>query len=283
MVRKKNVYRTRKRKKKSFNSLIIFWWMFLFVKFVLSIPFYIVNWIVILVDKSKKKDEEEKVMNKRGLINPLYSKFNLVKKISGDFDKWEEKMMKSESIIGIVLGARGTGKSAIALKVFENLYKKMNMKLYAIGFNKSEMPSWVEVIDSIDKIKNNSHILIDEGGILFSSRSSMSKPNKLLSELMLIARHKNLSILFISQNSSNLEVNILRQADYLILKPSSLLQKSFERKIIKELYTETQKDFNEFKSDKGITYIHSDLFTGFVSNPLPSFWNTSISKSWGKK
>ena len=108
----------------------------------------------------------------------------------------------------------------------------------------------------------------------------MSNPNKLLGDLLLISRHKNLSILFIAQNSSNLDVNIIRQADYLVLKPSALLQKNFERKIIKELYTSVEKEYDALKDTKGISYIYSDLFQGFVVNDLPSFWSSGLSKSF---
>ena len=108
----------------------------------------------------------------------------------------------------------------------------------------------------------------------------MSAANQFLSDLILIARHKNLTILFISQNSSNLEVNILRQADFLVLKPSSLLQKEFERKIIQKMYEDTSAKFEKHKKVKGLTYIFSGDFKGFVANPLPSFWGQSISKSF---
>jgi len=108
----------------------------------------------------------------------------------------------------------------------------------------------------------------------------MSNANKMLSQLIMIARHKNLSILFISQNSSNLEVNILRQADFLILKPSSLLQTEFERKIIQKIYEETEESFKKFEEVEGATHIYSGSFRGFVSNPLPSFWRENLSKSF---
>lgn len=110
----------------------------------------------------------------------------------------------------------------------------------------------------------------------------MSSANKVLSDLIFVSRHKGINILFISQNSSNLEVNVLRQADLLILKPSSLLQKNFERKIVQEIYEKTQKEFKKLKEKdgKGLTYIYSDEFRGFVSNPLPSFWEEKLSKSF---
>jgi hypothetical protein len=270
-------------KKKKFKPTKIFLWTFLAYKFIMTIPFYILKAIVITTKKSKEKIAKKKIKKLRASIKPKYEKFDLIEKKSGSLEDWENHLENSDSTIGIILGARGTGKSALAIKIFENLHNKKGKKLYAIGFKSEEMPSWVETIDSIDQITNNSHILIDEGGILFSSRSAMSKPNKLLSELLLIARHKNLSILFISQNSSNLEVNILRQADHLLLKPSSLLQKNFERKIIKDIYEATEKDFEKHKTNPGITYIHSEKFQGFISNPLPSFWNTALSKSWNEK
>ena len=142
------------------------------------------------------------------------------------------------------------------------------------------MPSWIEVITSTNEIKNNSTVLIDESGVLFGSRNSMTTPNKLLSQLILIARHKNLNILFISQNSSNLDVNILRQADFLLLKPTSLLQEDFERKKIRDIYEEASKDFKKHENVQGLTYIYSEIFRGFIANPLPSFWSTNISKSF---
>ena len=150
-----------------------------------------------------------------------------------------------------------------------------------MGFKADEMPNWIKTIENIKELENNTFVLIDEGGILFSSRNAMSNANKLLTELILIARHKNLSILFITQNSSNLDVNILRQADFLVLKPSSLLQKDFERKIIQKIYEKINENFEELKEIKGLTYIYSSGFSGFISNPLPSFWGTRLSKSFG--
>ena len=65
-----------------------------------------------------------------------------------------------------------------------------------------------------------------------------------------------------------------------MLKPSSLLQKDFERKKIKEIYQEVDENFSKYKEMPGITYIYSDAFRGFVTNDLPSFWSTTLSKSF---
>ena len=228
-----------------------------------------------------KKNKERKINKKRKSMLPTYQDFKILKEVQGKYSEWEKKTLNSDSKIGIILGARGSGKSAFGIKFLENIKAKKNKKIYAMGFKEAEMPDWIKVVENVQDLGNDAFVLIDEGGILFSSRNSMSNANKLLSELILIARHKNLNILFISQNSSNLDVNILRQADFLVLKPSSLLQKDFERKSVQKLYEKTEDDFEKFKENKGITYIHSSNFTGFVSNPLPSFWGEKLSKSFG--
>lgn len=247
---------------------------------ILKSPYYVGRGIYALSKRAKKKSEERKVRKKRDALGAHYEGFEIVETHKGDFDKWEKDLIDAESRIGIILGARGSGKSAIGMKLLENIYVKNKGNCYAIGFRKEELPSWIKVVENVEDIKNNATVLIDEGGILFNSRRSMSNANKLMSELILIARHKNLSILFISQNSSNLDINIIRQADFLILKPTSLLQKDFERKKIQEIYKGIEKHFERHKEDGGITHIYSDKFRGFVSNPLPSFWNVKISKSF---
>jgi hypothetical protein len=248
--------------------------------FVMKLPYYSIRGIYRMGKKVSSKSKERKIKQKREAITSKHEEFKILHIIEGDYLNWIDHVSRSDSQIGIILGARGSGKTAFGIKFLENFHARHNKKCFAIGFQKEEMPSWINSVSDIGEIKNNSMVLIDEGGILFNSRSSMSNANKLLSELIMIARHKNISILFISQNSSNLEVNILRQADFLALKPSSLLQKEFERKIIQKIYESSGEHFEKFKEHKGLTHIYSNKFRGFVSNPLPSFWKEGISKSF---
>ena len=252
--------------------------------FLAKTPYYIGKGIYkaskYTANKVEESSKKKQVKEKRDKMISVYENFRLVYTKDGNYLEWEGKIHKAESKIGVILGARGSGKTAFGMKFLENAHAKTKKKCYAMGFNPDEMPSWITVVNSIEEIGNNSIVLIDEGGILFNSRDSMSNANKLLSDLILIARHKNLTILFISQNSSNLDINILRQADFLVLKPSSLLQRNFERKIIQQIYDTAQEKFEEYKDEPGLTHIYSEGFNGFVANPLPSFWGTNISKSF---
>lgn len=227
-----------------------------------------------MFSKDKKKLEKHE---------PKFQEFEILKNKKGKLEKFENFLYTNKSTIGIILGARGTGKSAIGMSLLENFAVKTDKNIYAMGFKQSSLPHWIKVVKEIDQINNNAVLLVDEGGIEFSSRDAMSNSNKLLSDILLIARHKDLSVMFITQNSSNLEINAIRQADYLILKPSSLLQKDFERKKIKNVYSEVDDDFEELKEDRGLTYFYSDKYCGFISNDLPSFWSEKVSKGYSGK
>lgn len=258
-----------------------------FFWFVLKIPYFIVKYVYLLVKslffKSSAVPSVKDVAFVKGNIRDVKSdvkmSFDVLESLKGSFDDFFNYLKSNDSFIAIVIGARGSGKTAISLSLVEAL-RGSKKNYFAMGFSRDALPEWIYLVDSVSKIKNDSLVLIDEGGILFSSRDSMSDANKVLSDLLMISRHKNISIVFISQNSSNLEVNTLRQADVLILKKHSLLQKNFERKIIAKLYEEYESYFEKYKKSKGTSLIFSDQFVGFLNASLPSFWSDKTSKSF---
>ena len=178
--------------------------------FIIKIPYFIVKYlyegIKYIVNLFQKKRKKIKVEKKRKRRYPKYKKFEVIKKEKGSFEKLEKSFLKDKGKIGIILGGRGSGKTAMGIKLLENIYAKTKKKCFSIGMKKEDLPSWIKSIENPEEIENNSFVLVDEGGVLFSSRKSMSNANKVLSDLILLSRHKGINILFISQNSSNLEV-----------------------------------------------------------------------------
>jgi hypothetical protein len=238
--------------------------------------------IINLIRYIKNRKEAAKTQQKREALNAKQSfrAFDIVHRHSGDIRGFEKMLRENKSTIGIILGARGKGKTALGMRLLENIHTKTKRTCVAIGFKEESLPPWITPVLTTDDIPNSALVLIDEGGIVFSSRKAMTDANNMLSSLLLIARHKDLSIIFISQNSANLDVNAIRQADYLLLKPSSLLQKDFERKKIQSIYSELAEEFERHKNIQGLSYIYSDSFRGFVTNNLPTFWSEGISKSF---
>jgi len=217
-----------------------------------------------IMDLFKKKEEKE--------IN-----LELIKTHNGSFDDFK-KRLKNTSLIMLIIGKRGSGKTALGFKLLELLSGKR--KAYYLG--KAKLPWWIKQVDDVNKISNDSIILVDEAAIAYSARESMSKSNKFLSSLMSIARHKSLSLIIISQNSAMLELNILRLSDTLFFKEPSLLQTKFERKAIGDLFKKADDAFNKIKNDdkKKYSYVIDDEFEGLITFNLPEFWNEKISKSY---
>lgn len=276
-------------RKKKGSILRILWNFLVFASTSFLHIFYLLTLFIIragafalsrLASSAKKQRERSAQPKSDASFSPLV----LQKALSGDLGLFEERILSSKSTVGIALGARGSGKSALGMRMLENASAKTGRAVCAMGFSPSALPEWIASVEDVSQIPNGAFVLVDEGGITFSSRSSMSSANKILSSLLLVARHKDVSAIFISQNSANLEVNAIRQADYLLLRKPSLLQKDFERKIIGKIYDGMEKEFDSLpQNGRYSTYIYSDEFRGFVQNELPSFWSDRASKGFEKR
>ncbi|MEM0475851.1 MAG: hypothetical protein QW343_03585 [Candidatus Norongarragalinales archaeon] len=240
----------------------------------------------LLVCKSVEAVKKTKANATRIKNPPKFKALREVEALSGTLADFEDFVYDNKSTIGIIIGARGSGKSVLGMRLLENAAAR-GRKVATIGFDESALPRWIRCVKAseISDVSNGSFLLVDEGGIAFSSRDSMSNANKLLSDLLFVSRHKDFSVIFISQNSANLEVNALRQADYLLFKRPSLLQRDFERKKINELYDAAAAGFKKHGANEGkaLFYCYSDAFVGFAVNEAPSFWSERASKSFAKQ
>jgi archaellum biogenesis ATPase FlaH len=220
------------------------------------------------------KKRKGKAKSKKELVQP----FSIIKTEEGSYDDFYDKILRY-SLIMLITGKRGSGKTSLGMSLLE-VFNSIDKKCYAVGFGKAKVPRWLHKADSLENVPNNSAVLVDEGAIVYSARDSMKNANKMLGKLMAIARHKNLSLILIAQNSAMLDVNILRLSDILLLKEPSLLQTEFERKALQKLYSKIKPLFKEQDRRERCFYVWSDEFQGLLAHDLPVFWNSSISKAF---
>lgn len=208
-----------------------------------------------------------------------YNPFEIIKTEKGDYKDFYKRLLRGSNIL-LIAGKRGSGKTALGMKFIEMYKKNTRRKVFAMGFENARLPIWIKKADEIEKISNNSSVLIDEGALTFSARDSMKTANKQLGKIMAIARHKNLSLILIAQNSAMIDLNVLRLADTIILKEPSLLQAQFERKAIKDMYEKVSSYFKSLDDRKSHFYVMDDEFEGILRFSLPEFWTEDISKSF---
>ncbi|MCH8329424.1 MAG: hypothetical protein IIB81_03460, partial [Nanoarchaeota archaeon] len=205
--------------------------------------------------------------------------FEVVKTEKGNYKEFFNKL-KNTSLVILIVGKRGSGKTSLGMKFLEFFHHERERKCYTLGYESTRLPFWLKKTDAIEKIPNNSIALFDEGAVLFSSRESMKNVNKELGKIMAIARHKNLTLVLITQNSAMIDLNVLRLADTLILKEPSLLQSNFERKVLKDIYVKIKPEFEKIKEKRSHFYVWDDDFQGLVKYSLPGFWSEKVSKSF---
>lgn len=229
-----------------------------------------------ILEGSKQRQLKRSVTyNKR----PAFDALEVVESISGDYAVSEKRLHK-DSMIALIFGKRGSGKSALGFKILENIHSKTSRKCFVLGVEQASMPKWINPIDKVEEAPRGSVVLVDEGAIAFSSRASMSKSNRGLTSILAIARHKNLTILFITQNTGMIDRNVLKLSDILLVKQGSLLQLEMERPEIKKFYEKAESLFKDLEGDRRqYAYIIDSDFEGAVSHTLPSFWTESLSKN----
>ena len=143
-----------------------------------------------LFDAFKKKKEEP---------SEPFVPFEITEAVNGEYEGFYNKLLK-RSLIVLVTGKRGSGKTGLGMRLLETFNRKTKRKCYAVGFEKSKTPGWIKKVKDMEKVKNGSIVLVDEGAIVFSARESMKDANKNLGKLMAIARHKDLSLILITQS-----------------------------------------------------------------------------------
>lgn len=209
-----------------------------------------------------------------------YVPFGVSTVTKGTVDDFEHRLL-NESLILAVAGRRGSGKSVLGFRMLENIHAKTKRPCFALGVPQAVLPGWISEIEDVSGVKNKGVVLVDEGAIAFSSRESMSKNNRSLGDLLAIARHKDLSLLFITQNTGMIDKNVLNLCDTIVLKEGSLLQEKMERSVMKDLYKTANSHISKIpaKDRKSVCYVVDADFEGLLSAKLPSFWSSKVSKN----
>ncbi len=231
--------------------------------------------------KSSKSNKPVKIKAKGGLKVPSnHSALTPKTMVKGSFSNFTNRLL-NKSLILTIVGKRGAGKSALGFRILENIHAKNKRPCFALGVKQSVLPNWIQSINTIDEVKEKGVVLVDEGAVSFSSRKSMSKANKELSDLLAIARHKDLTLLLVTQNTGMIDKNVLNLTDAVLVKEGSLLQQKMERSVMKDFYETASQHFNDLESSERVShfYLFDSSVEGFASSTLPSFWSDNVSKS----
>ena len=194
----------------------------------------------------------------------------------------------------VINGHRGEGKSALGWWLAQYMQKKTRKKVAALGMPmeaRGVFPKrgfgrggiqWVNSIEDVSSMKP-SIVIVDEAAFVAGSRNAMSKTNKEWLKLIAICRHKDHLLIFIHQQSRQLDVQILMDADLVLMKRPTMLHLRGARA---EFAPEMEDAFRQFSEMRGNTkkkvYVvdyHNGNAT-MLGAAMPTWWNDKVSKAY---
>ena len=184
--------------------------------------------------------------------------------------------------IVFITGRRGSGKTAKAFSLATAMHNKYDKPVYCEKPRGVWLPSYFYQID-IRNPNNNSIWLLDDAHILLYAREWWEEPHKLMDVLQSISRHKNIDIIYTTQQTVRIDKNIIAGVDAIIFTEPSLLSPQFERTQIIKFVKEANRIFRNLhpKDKKRTAYIITHEHKIILKNiKLPYYWSKSLSKSF---
>ena len=182
----------------------------------------------------------------------------------------------------LILGGRGKGKSALGYRLLELLRWVAN--IYVVGLPKEArkcLPEWIRMVASLEDVPPKSIVLVDEAYMPYHARSSMAAKSKAMSQLLNLSRQREQTLIFVTQESRQVDSNITSSANVIIFKKPGILQAEFDRPGLTKIASNAKEAFTTISAgdEKNQSYVYApdSDFTGLVENSLPTFWTQKLS------
>ena len=200
---------------------------------------------------------------------------------------WEDLLRPS--LAALILGRRGSGKSALAYFLAERLARAHGLLPAVVNFPReraSLLPrDWVVVPLREVYTLEDAVVLVDEGTWQVPAGA---KIEEVVRGFVSLARQRNQVIIFVFHAAADVGSRILRGADLLVFKEPSHRQILFGSKDrwMRRLLEEAKERFRVLRESgadvREWAYVDSEQpeYRGLLRNPLPTFWSEDLSRPW---
>lgn len=195
--------------------------------------------------------------------------------------KFMKMISFGKSKIITIIGGRGSGKTAFAMYTIEKLFEEgwhKNIFYVKRGERPDWLPSWIKSATSMEDIPNKCFAILDETVLEYGARNFHDDANKSFTERLVILRHKDTSVMLVTQNSKLIDINIRRLSDILVYKRGANLEKENVEDEERLLILRRLMPHN---ANKAIIEIKQYNTFWSVETGLASFWDDeSVSKTY---
>lgn len=195
-----------------------------------------------------------------------------------------------EPAVILIVGRRGSGKDVTAHQAARELSRCNTCKIpvytkYIYVDLKPEkygLPEYFRMFDR--KFYESTIILLSDAHLSLYSREWGTDFNKTMDKIQTIARHRNIDIIYTTQQTRRLDINIVAGVDCILFKEPSLMAYKFERQEIKDMTEQTKTYFSDkpkkWKWEHALAFTHTGIHK--VENiKKPYYWTEELSKAYG--
>ncbi len=194
--------------------------------------------------------------------------------------KWIRNFRSSPAGVHIIIGKQRSGKTALCYTLAQLTGR---IPIYIIT-TASKFLSGAKPISTIDEVPRNSVCIVDDASYFYSSMKKAGDSNyDALRELIIFAEKQNICFLFNTHDTTLLNKHVLGQCKSIFFKQPNLFGVETERKMIKVLLDNIQKQFNQIpvpQREKWF-YLYSSDCKAWGKNSLPKDWSNQVSTSLG--
>ena len=196
--------------------------------------------------------------------------------------RWREVVVPPAVVL--ILGKRGSGKSALAYRLLELFRYKLTPYVVGVPAQANKLlPTWVSTVPSLEDLPPDCIAVVDEAYILFHSRRSMGQDSTAMSQALNLSRQRNQTLLFVSQEARQVDKNIASSASVVVFKDLGVLQPEFDRSELRKLVIQASEALSGIHGDKrrwAYVYSPDADYLGLLPSQLPTFWKPSLSRMY---
>lgn len=185
----------------------------------------------------------------------------------------------------LIVGRRGSGKDVTAHET-ARILRSSNQKLVYIDLQpkKYNLPSYFKQFKQ--KFPTDSILLLSDAHLSLYSREWRTDFSKTMDKLQTLSRQRDIDIIYTTQQTRRLDINIVAGIDCIIFKEPSMLASEFERPEIRKM-TETAQLWFKDRSKK-IKWGRAVAFTPQGEHRIeyitkPYYWSEELSKAYGRE
>lgn len=194
-----------------------------------------------------------------------------------------------KSKIMYVCGARDSGKTCFSFWLAEEIHlqePRMRIAYVGVKLEESVRPKWCDNFEDINDVPYGYLVILDELAVKYNAREHATTENISLGQLLAIARHKDLSVIAITQDPNMGEINVWRLKDMIVYKRSNTYElpdrdtKGSRTSKIMEFWRYIKRWLKPTRQEQALFEYQANNRVMLLIYPIPECWNEKLSKAF---